>query len=184
MLIISSTVCFSQPDTLKVYHWSELDKANPDTIFGLSFAKMKLTELPSELVTFKNLKVLDLEKNKLKDLPAYIGDMSNLEVLNVAKNELNIFPVEICKLSALRKLILNRNTFDQIPECIGYCTKLELIDLWDTPVMTFPTSLQSLKHLQIIDLQGVKYGPSFQRDFQKKLPSVTVKFDPPCDCME
>lgn len=184
LLFINETFCFSQADTLKVYHWTELQQANPDTIYGVSFSKMKLTELPEELIAYKNLRVLNLEKNKLTELPYFVGEFSKLEVLDVSKNDLNIFPVEICKLFSLKKLILNRNSFDQIPECIGYCSRLELIDLWDTPVMTFPSTLQNLKMLQTIDLQGVKYGPTFQRDFQKKLPGVTVKFDPPCDCME
>lgn len=184
LLFINGCFCFAQEDSVKIYQWSEIQQANPDTIFGISFLKMKLTVLPESLSKYKNIRVLDLEKNKLTELPSFIGDFSNLEILNVSKNELNIFPIEICKLSSLKKLILNRNSFDKIPECIGYCSKLEMIDLWDTPVMTFPSSLQSLSNLKVIDLQGVKYGPTFQKDFQKKLPGVSVKFDPPCDCME
>lgn len=184
LLFTNEFFCFSQEDSIKVYHWTELLQANPDTIYGVSFSKMKLTELPEELGLYKNLRFLDLEKNRLTELPFFVGEFSKLEVLNVSKNDLIIFPVEICKLSSLKKLILNRNSFDQIPECIGYCSKLELIDLWDTPVMNFPSSLQNLKMLQTIDLQGVKYGPTFQRDFRQKLPAVTIKFDPPCDCME
>lgn len=184
LLITNKNFCFSQVDSVKIYHWSELVNVDPDTIYGVSFSKMKLTELPARLEQYKKLRILDLEKNRLTQLPDFVGDLNNLEILNVSKNELSVFPVEICRLSSLKSLILNRNTFDQIPECIGYCAELEMIDLWDTPVMTFPGSLQQLKSLQVIDLQGVKYGPTFQKDFQKKLPGVKVKFDPPCDCME
>lgn len=184
MLITSNWICFSQSDSVIVYQWSELGDVNPDTIYGLSFSKMKLTALPEKLVEFKNLRELDLSKNKLNSLPDFIGDLLYLEILDISKNELSNFPVEVCKLSNLKKLIANRNSFDRIPECIGFCTKLELIDLWDTPIAFFPLSISNLKNLKVIDLQGIRYGPTFQKDFRNAIPWVTIKFDAPCDCME
>jgi hypothetical protein len=50
--------------------------------------------------------------------------------------------------------------------------------------MSFPNSIVNLKKLNEIDLQGVKYGPTFQSNFQKKIPWAKILFDPPCDCME
>ena len=58
------------------------------------------------------------------------------------------------------------------------------IDLWDNPINEFPESLVELKKLKKVDLQGVMYGPTFQRMFKEKLPNVKVFFDPPCSCME
>ena len=107
-----------------------------------------------------------------------------MEKLDISKNEFAIFPIEICKLSNLKILIANRNDFDKIPECIEFCSKLEIIDLWDTPIANFPQSFSSLKNLKKLDIQGIKYGPTFQKEFQKKLSWVEIKFDPPCDCME
>ena len=184
LILLANNKLVSQIDSIRVYDWNEVSKADPDSILGLSFSKLKLTYLPTELANFKNLKILDLSKNKLTELPDFIGDFSQLELLDISKNALNIFPIEICKLSKIRILIANRNTFDKIPECIGYCLDLERIDLWDTPVMSFPNSIVDLKKLNEIDLQGVKYGPTFQSNFQKKIPRVKVLFDSPCDCME
>jgi Leucine-rich repeat (LRR) protein len=104
--------------------------------------------------------------------------------LDISKNEFENFPIEICKLSNLKILIANRNYFDKIPECIEFCSELEVVDLWNTPVSSFPEAFFSLKNLKKLDLQGVKYGPNFQKEFQKKLPGVNIKFDPPCDCMD
>lgn len=174
----------SQIDSVQIYHWTELKKCNPDTIYGLSFEKMKLDKVPKELAAFKQLKYLSVGKNRLLDLPDFIGDLANLQVLDLSKNKFENFPIEICRLTNLEKLIANRNPFDKIPECIAYCEKLEVIDLWNTPVMTFPVSISTLKNLKEIDLQGVKYGPKFQKSFQEQIPWVIIKFDPPCDCMD
>jgi Leucine-rich repeat (LRR) protein len=117
-------------------------------------------------------------------LPDFIGDFKKLEYLDISKNEFSVFPNEFCRLNNLKFLIANRNTFDKIPECIGFLTELEMIDLWDTPIKDFPVSITHLKKLKKIDLQGVKYGPTFQKQFKESLPWVTIEFDPPCDCME
>jgi len=184
LLILAKFSCLSQSDSIVEYDWNELSLVNPDTIYAVSFQKMKLTELPSDLSKFHNLRHLDVSKNNLIQLPDFIGDFSFLEKLDISKNELQNFPVELCRLSNLKVLIANRNFFDKIPECIGYCTNLEVIDLWDTPIASFPKSFSNLKKLQILDLQGIKYGPTFQKEFRQSFSWVEIKFDPPCNCME
>ena len=184
LLILSEFSCFAQSDSIVEYDWLELNSVNPDTIYSISFEKMKLAELPKDLSNFHNLRQLNLSKNKLVELPDFIGDFLFLEKLDISKNELQNFPVEICKLNNLKVLIANRNFFDKIPECIGYCTNLEVIDLWDTPIASFPKSFSNLKKLQILDLQGIKYGPTFQKEFRQSFSWVEIKFDPPCNCME
>lgn len=182
-LVISFTT-LSQVDSLRVYQWEEVSSADPDTIYGISLSKRKLDTIPAELARFTSLKYLDLSKNRLTELPLFLGDLSALEVVDLSRNEFSVYPIELCRLTNLKKLILNRNSFDRIPECIGYCVDLEYLDLWNTPVMGFPNSMINLKKLKVIDLQGVKYGPTFQEDFKRKLYWVNIKFDPPCDCME
>jgi Leucine-rich repeat (LRR) protein len=184
LTLLLSNALFSQEPGLRIFSWEEAKGASPDTVYAISFSKQKLTTLPDDLARFANLKHLDLGKNKLDALPDFVGTFSKLDYLDLSKNELSVFPVEICRLSSLKVLVINRNTFDQIPECIGYLKDLEELDLWDTPVMNFPTSLTNLKNLKRIDLQGVKYGPTFQKQFRESLPWVKIEFDPPCDCME
>ena len=182
--LICSSVAFSQLDTLRVYTLKELESAHPDSVFSISLARENLTEVPAILAKFSQLRILDLGKNKLTELPSFIGNFKYIEVLDLSKNELSIFPNEICRLSNLTTLIINRNTFDQIPECFGYCTKVESIDLWEVPIAHFPQSMEQLKALKVIEIQGVKYGPSFQEALRKRLPWVDIHFDSPCDCME
>ncbi len=185
-LIFILVGCFSiaQQGTMKMYQWDEVVNADPDTVFALTLSKMKLEKLPDDLCKFTSLVSLDLSKNKLNDLPEYIGEFAQLKHLNIGKNQFATFPIEVCRLQNLQELIANRNAFNSIPKCIAYCTKLEVLDLWETPVHGFPEELNQIKNPLQLDLRGVKYSPTFQRQFKEKFPNILVKFDPPCDCME
>lgn len=182
-LLTSSAFAFGQESPVVIYEWEEVQQASPDTIFGLSLSKLKLTELPEEVKKYKYLKELHLQKNKLDRLPDFITDFEYLEVLNLEKNELEIFPLQICRMNALKRLSIGKNYFEQIPECIGNVQTLEYIDLIDTPINKLPESLVTLKNLQEIDFTGIRFSPNFQESWTKLLPNVKLVFDAPCDCM-
>lgn len=174
----------AQAEDLKVYSWSEIEGCNPDTVIGLSFEKLKLDTIPPELSAFKNLKILNLGKNKLDELPEFIGDFKDLEVLDLSKNEFAIFPLPICKLTKLKKLIINRNLFESIPDCIKYCSELEEVDLWDTPIAGLPEGFYLLSKLKVLDLTGLRFGPTFQENLLYKFPNAKITMEPPCNCMK
>ncbi len=185
LLLVSRTSdLLAQESDPKVYSWEEARVSDPDTIYGISFAKMKLSSLPEELAKFQKLKVLDLQKNKLTKLPDFIGDMKQLTRLDVAKNKLSVFPMVVCRMSSLEQLILNRNLFEKIPECIEYASSLKYIDLYDTPIRDLPGTLVNLKNLEKIDFSGIRFAPSFQEKWNSLLPEVDLVFDEGCDCME
>lgn len=167
-----------------VYDWEVAKNANPDTIFGISFAKLKLDQLPTELATFKKLRKLNLEKNKLTEIPDFIADFKELEELNAGKNKLETFPIQICRMNSVKRLILNRNNFEIIPDCIQYSSELRYLDLYDCPLKGLPNTLTELKYLEEIDLSGIRFSPTFQESWLKKLPNTKLIFDPPCDCMD
>lgn len=182
LLHINGFTAFTQQHS--VYEWHEVVKSNPDTIFGISFSKMKLSSLPADLKRFHRIEVLDISKNKLTSLPDFIGDFAYLKSLDISKNKLETFPLPICRLNKLERLIANRNPFDNVPECIGYCNELSYIELWDTPINSFPISFDTLMKLTYLDLRGVRYSPSFQENLTKRLPHTKIEFDSPCNCME
>jgi hypothetical protein len=180
LLLWSSAV---NAQDVKMYTWEEALNANPDSVFGITFEKMKLTEVPEKLAQFKKLRFLNLSKNKIEQVPNFIGDFSELEVLNVERNKLTIFPLVVCRLTKLKELIVNRNEITEIPECIEYAVSLEYIDIYDNPVGGLPESLARLKNLKNIDITGIRYSPKFQEQWIKTLPNVELIFDAPCDCM-
>jgi hypothetical protein len=167
-----------------IYDWEEAKSAHPDTVFAISFAKLRLKELPVELSRFKNLRILNIEKNRLVSLPDFIADFNQLEELNVGRNKLETFPIQVCRMSTIKILILNRNNFESIPACISVLKELNYLDLYDCPIRKIPDSIESLKELKEIDLSGIRFSENFQEYWKKKLPNVKLDFDAPCDCME
>ena len=173
-----------QVENVVVYAWEDVIHANPDTIYGISFSKLKLAKLPDELKLFRRLKVLDVSKNKLAELPDFIDEFHFLEHLNLEKNKLINFPVRVCKDTSLRFLRLGKNLFETLPNSIELLTKLEYLDLYDTPIGSFPETLVKLTGLKEIDLTGIRFSASFQESWIKKLPNANFIFDSPCDCFD
>ena len=187
IFLLSTTLSFSQDyvvENVVVYDWEIAKSANPDTIYGISFRKLKLEEVPQELEKFKQLKVLNLSKNRIVNLPEFIGELQFLEDLDLTKNKLEYYPLTLCKNSSLRFLRLGQNVFENLPACIESLQKLEYLDLIDTPISDLPESIARLKHLQEVDLTGIRFSPSFQETWIAKMSNVKMIFDAPCDCFE
>lgn len=182
-LLLCSPFGFSQEETYKIYNWEEVQSASPDTIYGLSLAKMKLDSLPQELSKFTHLKSLNLKKNRLTKLPDYIADFKSLETIDLDKNDLIYFPVVFCRMPQLKNILVGNNFFETLPECISGVKNLEYLDLYDTPIRSLPSSLEELTHLQKVDLSGIKFSPEFQETWWQRMPQVKWEFDPPCACM-
>lgn len=173
-----------QVEDVKVYKWDVAKNADPDTVFGISFAKMKLTSLPSELSQYTFIKVLDLSKNKLVELPKFIEDFPFLEDLDLEKNKLIYFPVRICKDTSIRFLRMGKNLFETMPNSIDNLRNLEYIDLYDTPISSLPETIVNLSQLKEIDFTGIRFSERFQNIWLERLEGVNVIFDSPCDCFD
>jgi len=184
LLIVCSFQLSAQLEGVKIYKWKEVVSASPDTIYGLSLAKLKLETLPQKLTEFTQLKVLDLKKNKLTELPDFIATFHKLERINLDKNNLVYFPVVFCRMPQLKNILIGNNFFETLPNCISGIESLEYLDLYDTPIRNLPVSLQELNHLQKIDLSGIKFSPEFQESWLQRMPEGYLEFDPPCACMK
>ena len=168
------------------YEWEDLKILvhDPDTIESISFRKMKLDQLPEELYTYKNLRILDLSKNNLTKLPDSISSLKKLETINLERNKLDIFPIQFCRMRSLRSINLGLNTIGNLPACIEGLKDLEELYLYDNPIKVLPEGLTNLKHLKYLDLSGIRFSPEFQKIWIERLQDVKVDFDSPCDCMK
>jgi Leucine-rich repeat (LRR) protein len=180
----SISTCFSQKFDFKVYRWEEVQNANPDTIYGLTFFKEKRTELPPELIRFMNLRYLNLNKNKIQFLPEFFDTIKGLEVFEAEKNNFGYFPLALTRLPKIRKINLHQNNIITIPDSIKNCLLLEKLDLSDNAIATVPESIFGLTNLKMIDLTGVRFGPRYQQQLTNRRPDIKWILDPPCDCME
>jgi len=159
----------------------EAQSVPSDSVFILDLSKNKLTTIPVEIYTFKNLNVLNLSQNKLSALPDNFF-LPNLEVLNLEKNDLDTFSSSICKNTSLKYLYLGKNDIEVVPECIGNLTQLIVFDIWFNPIRELPLTLTNLKNLRSMDLRGVTFSNEFQKKWSALLPWVKIEFDLGCDC--
>lgn len=187
IFLLQSSLSFCQDYSIpnvKIYDWEIAKNANPDTIYGISFKKLKLENLPEDLIRFTQLRVLDLSKNRLTKLPPFFSGFKNLEDLDLEKNKLIHFPIIVYQLTELKHLRLGRNLFERVPTGIDNLDKLVYLDLYDTPIHSLTESLTHLKSIQKIDFTGIRFSPSFQKKWTAKMPNVKLIFDAPCDCLE
>jgi hypothetical protein len=61
---------------------------------------------------------------------------------------------------------------------------LEEVDLWDTPIGGFPEGFYTLNKLKVLDLTGLRFGPTFQENLIEKFPNTKITMEPPCNCMK
>ena len=183
IFLLSSSNCLFGQEEIEVYFWDKVKNANPDTIYGLSLEKMKLTDLPAELERFTELRILRIGKNKLETLPQFLEGMLQLKELDAGKNQFESFPMTVIRLVSLERLILNRNQFSHLPESMERLINLRYLDLYDTPITSLPETFILLQSLEEVDFTGVRFSREFQDKWRERMPNVNWVFDPPCDCM-
>ena len=66
-LLFACNLCHSQT-ALKTYTWEEAQKQHIDSVFSITFEKEKIDSLPIALMSYTQLKKLDLSKQKIKSL--------------------------------------------------------------------------------------------------------------------
>jgi Leucine-rich repeat (LRR) protein len=174
---------FSQ-DKIGFFTLEEAQKVNPELVTKLSLKKLKINQVPKEIIRYKNLTHLDLSNNKLTDFPEFIVEFKLLEELDFSKNKFTIFPKKICSLTQLKRLKFNRNLIEKIDSCISNLKKLEFIDFWDNPMRDFPEAFIKLNNLKEIHAEGIRYNQKFHDKWMRKLPNVKLFFDAPCDCRD
>tara|TARA_B100000767_G_scaffold272107_1_gene299101 strand:+ start:1255 stop:1830 length:576 start_codon:yes stop_codon:yes gene_type:complete len=168
----------------RYYTLKETRNVSQDSVFYLKISRKKLTEIPPEVFSFKNLKGLDLSKNRLVKVSPRIVELSQLEELNLSKNRFEFFPKETISLENLRVLILGSNKLGYIPMSIAKHLKLEELDMYDNPIGDLGEGIFSVPTLRRLDLRGLMYNVKSQAEIRNKLPNVKVLFDPPCNCID
>lgn len=101
VLIITSKNIPSYTDVAKIlrnaskFPLEELYIINLKVFFG---------NLPSEIYTFKNLKILELFQNNIKSIPNDVSKLSKLETLMIDMNPIQTIDLQVNKLSNLKEL--------------------------------------------------------------------------------
>lgn len=179
-LLMLSAIIMAQPG--KVYRSLSAVK-NPEDVYILRLRHERLTQIPSVIFTFTNLRELDLGRNNISQIPPEIVALQNLEVLRLGRNNIDSLPIEVAHMSHLRELDISRNPIIFLPEEMGYMLSLQRLVLWSTPIYSFPESFAELDgHLQYLDMRSCLLSRDEQDSIRALLPSPKIVWDQACNC--
>jgi Leucine-rich repeat (LRR) protein len=160
---------------------SLLEKStNPLTINILLLNNNLLTQLPSLLGCFHNLKTLDISNNQIKALSVDICKLVNLRVLiasnnmledfslpkelpdklplletiNLGGNLLTQFPYQLLEMRSLREIYLGSNKITCLPKNFEKLQKLEILYLGGNQLKTIPEELCQMRSLSSLNLSN------------------------------
>lgn len=170
-------------DTSPTYTLEEALQQDPLTVYKLTLKKRKLTELPNEILEFKNLQFLDLQKNKLIVFPINITTFKYLQELNITANKIEIVTKELGELIHLKRFLAGSNIIVSIPREIKNLKELRVLDLWGNNIGTLPYEIQELQNnLQEIDMRQIKMNKTEHNKIQDLLPNTKIRFSEACNC--
>lgn len=151
-----------------IYLASKLDYSNrnlseiPSEIFKyknlrkLNLSNNNITSISAEITKLDKIISLDLSNNKITDLRAKFFELQKLEVLIIRNNKIKILPRQIGKLTELKKLICSGNQIQDIPEEIASLQKLRILNLANNLLEYFPDSILNLENLETLYINNNK----------------------------
>ncbi|XP_067839312.1 leucine-rich repeat-containing protein 2 [Heptranchias perlo] len=123
----------------------------------LDLSRNWIKEIPTEIGNLTKLKELNVSFNKLTSIPLELGDCENLEKLNLSSNlELTELPFELRDLQKLTHLDLSSNQFQTMPICVLRMSNLKSLDISSNKLKDLPQDLDRLSELQSLFLQKNK----------------------------
>lgn len=120
----------------------------------LSLSNNLIESVPDSITRLQNLTTLDLSFNGLTELPDSITRLRNLTTLNFGNNELTELPDSIARLQNLTVLHLSDNLLTELPDPITQLQKLIFLDLSDNILTDLPESVARLQNLEVLRLHG------------------------------
>mgnify|MGYP001792437584 CR=1 FL=1 len=107
-----------------------------------------LGAVPDALADLVELKQLDLSGNQLPHLPMRLHELTALESLNVSDNQLQALPERLLTLPVLRMAQVRENQLLALPAPSPISTKLWLLDACDNQLTEVPAALLEAPNLE------------------------------------
>ncbi|CAF1614707.1 unnamed protein product [Rotaria magnacalcarata] len=109
-----------------------------------------LKVLPDSLVQLPKLESLDLGSNVIEQLPNHMGNLQSLKELWLDSNEIHELPADIGRLKRLQCLDVSENKLTYLPEEIGDLESLTNLELSSNQIESLPSTIGQLKHRLLI----------------------------------
>lgn len=119
----------------------EAMSASSEKNISLDLSNQSLTEIPEEVYTLKNLRLLNLSQNNITQISDKIGDLTHLKVLNLTENKLTKLPESITNLTQLMVLICAKNQLTNLPKGMGKLSHLRILNVKSNNIVQFPEAL-------------------------------------------
>jgi Leucine-rich repeat (LRR) protein len=135
-------------EKIKIYY--HVDQKKKDLVKGIDISKKNLSSLPSEVVNFKKLMVLNLRDNSINSI------------------------AELCELKDIRVLLLDRNPINNIPPCITELTNIEVLSIMSCGLITVPEWIFNLENIRILNIGGNQIPEKTILDLRNRLPNCKI----------
>jgi len=155
-------------------NFTALLESDPNRIYEVDLSNSGITEIPKQILLFKNLRVLNLEENELSkadfsilkhltrlrklnirecnltEIPSSVFSLTKLEELDIYFNKISELPEELFTLTNLKGLQIGGNYLKSLSPNISRLTNLEWIELSSTQIWRLPDEMTKLKSLRKI----------------------------------
>jgi hypothetical protein len=113
----------------------------PFRITELKLDYKKLTALPSDIGSLKQLQSISAQGNSLASIPKEIGGLRHLKTLILSNNNLTTLPDELTQLDSLTDLDVSNNQLGALPGGMENCNALEVLDAGYNQLTVIPDDL-------------------------------------------
>ena len=113
----------------------------PFRITELKLDYKKLTALPSDIGSLKQLQSVSAQGNSLTSIPKEIGGLWHLKTLILSNNYLTTLPDELTQLDSLTDLDVSNNQLDALPGGMENCSALQVLDAGYNQLTAIPEDL-------------------------------------------
>lgn len=164
-------------------------------ITTLNLSKRGLTDVPPEVLSYPNLRKLDLSHNAIKSIPDEISQLKKLTVLELSYNDLTYLTESIFILPRLRTISVGHNKINSLPYSISKSPITELIADYNQIDFVLPSTLVRLRKLIIshnrinigrvtttfpsLKYLDIRHNPSFFIAGKEKLPVIKHYYHDP-----
>ena len=141
----------------------------------INYDNQKFKELPNDIPS--NVENLSLANNRFRDMPSQIMSLKNLKYLNMANNKLKSVKIDFSRLSGLLWIDFSSNKIRTIDESIANLKSLNFLDLSNNSLKTLPIGLCNLKNLKVLNLKNNKIPFEQIAQLIKCLPNANILYD-------
>jgi Carboxypeptidase regulatory-like domain/Leucine rich repeat len=113
----------------------------PFRITELKLDYKKLTALPADIGSLKQLQSISAQGNALANIPKEIGGLWHLKTLILSNNSLTTLPDELTQLDSLTDLDVSNNQLGALPGGMENCNALEVLDAGYNQLTVIPEDL-------------------------------------------